>query len=301
MADPPSPAGKAWTVLKATIGRFRGDAMTHHAAAVTYYSLLSLFPGLLVGVSLFGLIGERSTVDRFARYLTRHGVDATTVEAVRGSLRHGVESGTSSSLSLALGVALALWGASGAFGAVGQALNVVLRADEDRAFVHRKLLALASTALVIVLCAIAFVLVFLGGSVATDLFEKIGLGSAAGDIWNVARWPAAALLVMVIYAYVYWAAPTRTRSNGEASRRLRWISPGAVLGVLVWVLASAAFFLYVSNFSSYNKTYGAFAGAVILLVWLWLTNVALLLGAELNAVLDERASAHDDPLARVLE
>ena len=131
---------------------------------------------------------------------------------------------------------------------------------------------------------IIFVLIFLGGDVASDLLGTIGLGDTAADVWLIARWPAALVFAMLVYAIVYYAAP-----NVEVPR-FQFITPGAVLGVIAWIVASAGFFFYVSNFSSYSATYGAFAAAVILLVWLWLTNVVLLLGAELNAVIDLRRS-----------
>lgn len=268
--------------LKDAFKRFQADHMTDHAAALTYYSLMSLFPALLVGVALFGLLGEATTVDRIAGYLTDHGVDATTVDAVRKALKNGINGG-GASLAFGLGLAVALYSASGAFGAAGRALNVVLCAEEDRGFVRRKLIDLGSTAVLIGLVLAAMTLVFLGGGLARDLFGYIGIGSGAAGIWNVLRWPAAIVVAMTIYAYIYYAAP-------DASERCwRWISPGAIVGVVIWIVASAAFFFYVANFGSYNKTYGTFATAVILLVWLWLTNIALLFGAELNAVLDERA------------
>jgi membrane protein len=290
----PGSARVAVGTLKAAFTRFQDDSMTDHAAALTYYSLMSLFPALLVGVALFGLLGQASTVSRIARYLTDHGVDASTVHSIRTALSNGINGG-GASLAFVLGILVALYGAAGAFGAAGRALNVVLRAEEDRGFVHRKISDLGSTALVIVLALLAMILVFLGGGVASDLFGTIGLGSTAATVWNIVRWPAAIVVAMTIYAYVYYAAPDVT------GKPWRWISPGAVAGVLIWILASAAFFFYVANFGSYNKTYGTFATAVILLVWLWLTNVAMLFGAELNAAIDERGDPGDDFVARAIE
>jgi membrane protein len=140
--------------------------------------------------------------------------------------------------------------------------------------------------MVMALVLVTFVLVFLGGGLASELFGRIGLGQTAATLWLYLRWPAALAVAMLVYAIVYYAAP-----NVEI-RHFRWISPGAVVGVLLWILASAGFFLYVSNFSSYSATYGAFAGVVVLVVWLWVTNLALLFGAELNAVVDLRRAAH---------
>jgi membrane protein len=253
--------------------------MTDHAAALTYYALLSLFPALLLGVALFGLLGEAAAVDRIGRYLGDHGADRTTVDAVRQTLRTAESSSGGAGATFAIALLVSLYGASGAFGAVGRALNVVHRLDEDRGFVRRKLGDLGSTLLVVVLAVIAMVLVFLGGGIARQVFDALGLGSTAVTVWSIVRWPAALVVTTLIYDFVYWAAPD------HPARRLRWFSSGSVAGVLIWIAASAGFFFYVANFSKYNATYGAFAGAVILLVWLWLTNVALLFGAELDATL----------------
>jgi len=182
---------------------------------------------------------------------------------------------------IALGTSL--WGASGAFGAVGRALNVVWRVEEGRNFIRKKAHDLGWTLALLVLVLVTFVLIFVGGDVAHDLLGRFGLGDV-GDLWLILRWPAALVLAMLVYAIVYYAAP-----NVEVPR-FQFLTPGAVIGVVAWIVASAGFFFYVSNFSSYSATYGAFAGAVILLVWLWLTNVVLLLGAELNAVVDIRRS-----------
>jgi membrane protein len=194
-----------------------------------------------------------------------------------------------------IGLATALYGASGAFGAVGRALNHIWRVEEGRGFVKHKLQDLVWTLVVVALVLVTFVLIFLGGSLAGDVLGLIGLGDTAASVWRVARWPGALLVAMMIYAVVYYAAP-----NVEI-RHWRFITPGAVFGVIAWILASALFFVYVSRFSSYGATYGAFATMVILLVWMWLTNVVLLFGAELNYVVDLRRSPelpldYDGPL-----
>lgn len=189
-------------------------------------------------------------------------------------------------MALIIGLGTALNGASGAFGAAGRALNKIFRVEEGRGFVKQKTTDLAWTLAVMALVLVTFVLIFLGGSLATDVFDTIGLGESAAVAWKILRWPAALGVAMLIYAIVYYASP-----NVEV-RQFRWITPGAVTGVLLWILTSALFFVYVSNFSSYSATYGAFAGAVILLVWLWVTNLALLFGAELNAVVGLRRAKY---------
>ena len=282
---PGPPWRRRLAVVRDAVARFREHDMTHHAAALTYYSLMSLFPALLVGVVLLGLIGQESTVEHVARYLTDHGAPKATVDAVRSSLHTAVNSRAGSSTALlVVGLAVALYGASGAFAAAGKALDVVVGKEDGPGFVRRKLTDLASTLLLIGLTMAVLVMVFLGGGVAHQLFDAIGLGHTAATVWNVVRWPAAVVVTMVIYSYVYAVAPS-------GRRPLRWLTPGAAVAVLLWVLASAGFFAYVANFGSYNATYGAFATVVILLVWLWLSNVALLFGAELNAAVDRARGA----------
>jgi membrane protein len=258
--------------------------MTDSAAALTYYSLMSLFPALLFAVALLGLFGQESLIGNTADYLKTAGAPPNTVNAVTSALESAQSQRSTALTALILGLALALNSASGAFAATGRALNRAWRVEEGRGFVRRKVASLMWTLVVLVLVIITFVLVFLGGGLASDVFGWLGLGETAADVWRIVRWPAALVSAMLVYAVVYYAAP-----NVEI-RRFQWITPGSVVGVLVWIVASAGFFLYVSNFSSYSATYGAFAAAVILLVWLWLTNVALLFGAELNAAIDVRRS-----------
>jgi membrane protein len=268
--------------LKAAFKRFQDDQMTDNAAALTYFSLLSLFPALLLAVAALGVFGQEGLIDETAGYLKDAGAPASTVDAVTGALRSAQSQRGTAITAFVLGLVIALNGASGAFGAVARALNKVWRVEEGRGFVHRKLHDLGWTLVVLALAMITFVLLFLGGGVAADVFDAIGLGAGVADVWRFVRWPLALLSVTLIYAIVFFAAP-----NVEVPR-FRWITPGAIFGVLVTIVASGAFFVYVSSFSSYSATYGAFAGAVILLVWLWLANVVLLFGAELNAVIDLR-------------
>jgi membrane protein len=275
--------------FKRAFQRFQRDQMTDRAAALTYYSLLSLFPALLFGVAALGFFGGSGLIGDAADYLRKAGAPAATVNAVTTALESAQSQRSTAFTALIVALATSLYGASGAFGAVGRALNVVWRVDEGRNFIRRKLHDVIWTALLLVLVLVTFVLIFVGGQVAQDLLGTIGLGGVGADIWLIARWPAALLLAMMIYAVVYYAAP-----NVEVPR-FQFLTPGAVLGVVAWIVASAGFFFYVSNFSSYSATYGAFAAAVILLVWLWLTNVVLLLGAELNAVIDLRRSPELPP------
>jgi membrane protein len=275
--------------FKRAFKRFQADQVTDHAAGLTYYSLLSLFPALLFGVAILGVFGQQGLISNAAHYLTKAGAPQETVNAVVSALQSAQSHRGTAVTALVVGLLTSLNGASGAFGAMGRALNVVFRVQEGRGFVRKKASQLLWTLVLSALAIVTFVLIFLGGGLAGDVLGKIGLGNTAATVWLYVRWPAAVVVAMLIYAIVYYAAP-----NVEV-RKFRWITPGAVVGVLLWMIASAAFFVYVSNFSSYSATYGAFAGAVILLVWLWLSNVVLLFGAELNAVVDLRRSPHLPP------
>jgi membrane protein len=284
-AGPPIALGD----FKRAFSRFRADQVTDNAAALTYYSLLSLFPALLFCAALLGVFGQSGLIDQAARYLDRAGAPPDTINAVTGALRSAQRQHGTAIVALVIGLATSLNGASGAFAAAGRALNKIFRVEEGRGFVRRKLLDLLWTLIVAALALVTFVAIFLGGGLASDVLGKIGLGGTAATIWLYVRWPGALLVAMTVYAILYYAAP-----NVEV-RHFRWITPGAVVGVALWIVASVAFFIYVSHFSSYGATYGAFAGAVVLLVWLWLTNVVFLFGAELNAVVDLRRARHLPP------
>jgi membrane protein len=283
--DRPGPAIEP-ADFKRAFQRFQKDQVTDHAAGLTYYTLLSLFPAVLFAVAVLGFFGQQGLIDDAASFLRSVGAPKETVKSVTSAL-DGAQSNRSTALTaLVLGLATSLYGASGAFGAVGRALNKIWRVEEGRGFVRHKLHDIGWTLVVLALVLVTFVLIFLGGALSEFVFDRIGLGPTTADVWRYARWPAAVLATILIYAVVYFAAP-----NVEI-RRFQWITPGAAFGVLAWLLASALFFLYVAHLGSYEATYGAFAAAVILLVWLWLTNVVLLFGAELNAVIDLRRSPH---------
>ena len=270
--------------FKGALKRYQKDEMSQRAAALTYYALMSLFPALLIAVAVLGYFGQAALVSDAADYLKDAGAPPETVDAVTKALESAQQQRGTALGALIIGLATALWGAAGAFGSVGAALNQVFRVEEGRGFVKHKLHNLIWTLLLIFLAAVTCMLLFLGGGLAEDVLGLVGLGGSAVEVWNVLRWPAALLVAMLVYAVVYYAAP-----NVEI-RHWRYITPGAVFGVVMWILASAAFFVYVSSFASYSATYGAFATVVILLIWLYLTSAVLLLGAELNAVVDLRRS-----------
>ncbi|HEX8156419.1 MAG TPA: YihY/virulence factor BrkB family protein [Solirubrobacteraceae bacterium] len=267
--------------VKRAFNRFQGDNMLDHAAALTYYVMMSLFPALLVVVSLLGVLGNESLVTNAVQYAKDQGAPAEVTNALEKSLSSIVQnSGGAVSVALVFGIAIALYGASGAFGAAGRALNDVYGAEETRSFFKHKLSDLAWTLVVILLAIVSLFCVFLGGGLAKDLFGTIGLGETAAQIFSFARWLIAIGAVLLIYAIVFAFAPN------IQPRRRQIITPGGIAGVLIWIVASFGFFFYVSNFGKYNATYGTFAGAVILLLWLYISNIAFLFGAELNAEVD---------------
>ena len=269
---------------------FLAHQMTDRAATLTYYAMMSLFPGLLVGVTLLGLFGQQGLVTDATNYLTDHGLDGDTAKVVSKVLRNMVnESGGALGVTLVVSLLLGLNGASGAFGAAGRALNVVYDVEESRGMLRRKVTDIATAIVVIVLFVVVLAAIFLGGQIADDLFGKIGLGSSAATIWSYARWPVALAAATVAYGLVYGIAPN------IVPRHIRWITPGAAVGVGLWIALSLAFSIYVRNFSSYGAVYGAFAAAIILLLWLYLSANAFLFGAELNAELERNAGAAPEP------
>jgi membrane protein len=271
---------------KRAFSQFRRHEMTDVAAALTYYAMMSLFPAIVLATSLFSLIGDESTVGDAVDYFARQGADADTQTAIRAVMDKIVSaSGGAVSFALLISVLVALNGASGAFGASGRALNRVYVVDEDRSFVRRKVTDVGVTLVLVVLFLIVIAAVFLGGGIAEDLLGSIGLGSTAALVWSIARWPLALVGMLVAYAMIYAFAPD------IEPRKLRWISPGATAGVLIWIVASIGFGIYIKNFSTYGAAYGAAGAVIVLLLWLWLSACAFLFGAELNAELERAETA----------
>ncbi|HEV2787081.1 MAG TPA: YihY/virulence factor BrkB family protein [Solirubrobacteraceae bacterium] len=277
-------------VLKRAFKKFQADEMVDRAASLTFYMMMSLFPALLVGISLLGLLGDRSLVARAVDYAEDNGAPAEVTDALEALLTKTVTAtGGAVSSALVLGLAIALYGASGAFGAAGRALNSIYGVEETRNFAKHKLADIGYTIVVIALAIVALVCVFLGGNLAADLFGTIGLGDSAAAGWRIARWPVAVGAVLAIYSLIFATAPD------IAARRRRIMSPGGLVGVGIWIVVSVGFFFYVSNFGKYGATYGAFAGAVILLLWLYISSLAFLFGAELNSVVDRKGHEPAEP------
>jgi membrane protein len=265
-----------WQVLKRTVAGVRRDNLTDWAAALTYYSVMSIFPGLLMVTAVLGLLGPSATqtlIDNIATVVPGQGKDIL-VNAIRQ-----LQQSQASGVMAIVGLAAALWSASSYVAAFMRASNAIYEMPEGRPLWKTLPLRLVLTLAVVVLLAVCAVGVVATGTLADRIGQLLGVGSTAVTVWDIAKWPVIAALVALAFALLYWAAPN-VRHPG-----FRWLSPGGVLAVLLWVLASAGFAFYVANFGSYNKTYGSLAGVIVFLVWLWISNVAVLLGAELDAEL----------------
>jgi membrane protein len=277
------------TVVWRSLKRFYDDQMTHHAAALTYYVLMSLFPTGLLALSLLVLLGQYpATYDAIVNYL-RDVAPASVVDPLDRSLREALQSRGTAATALVVSIPLALYGMTGALEATRRALNVVFELDgRGRSFLRRKTIDVLSAIVLMALVLASLVMVFVGGHFARDLLGFVGLGSTGADIWNVARWPGAVLVAMLVFALIYYVTPD------VKQRSFQWLTPGAAVGVLLWLVASVAFSLYVSRISDVGAFYGAFTGAILLVAWLWLTNVALLYGAELNAEIERQVRRSTD-------
>lgn len=266
-------------VLRKTAREFTADECTDLAAALTYYAVLSLFPALLVMVSLLGVFGQgRRTTDAVLGVVD-DVAPGSTVDTVRPVITQLVESPTAG-VALALGLLGALWSASGYVGAFGRAMNRIYEIGEGRPFWKLRPLQLGLTLGGLVLAAAAAFMLAVSGPIAKAVGDAVGAGDLAMTLWSVLRWPVILLFVIVAVATLYYATPNVQQP------KFRWISVGAAVAILTWLVASLLFGLYVGNFSSYNKTYGTLAGVIVFLLWVWITNLALLFGAELDAELE---------------
>jgi membrane protein len=267
---------------------FYDDQMTHHAAALTYYVLMSLFPTGLLALSLLVLLGQYpATYDAIIDYL-RDVAPASVVDPLDRSLREALQSRGTATTALVVSIPLALYGMTGALEAARRALNVAFELDQrGRSFLRRKTIDVLSSIVLMALVLTSLVMVFVGGGLARDLLGFAGLGSTGADVWNIVRWPGAVLVAMLIFALIYYVTPD------VKQRAFHWLTPGAAVAVLLWLLASVAFSLYVSRIADVGAFYGAFTGAILLVGWLWLTNVALLFGAELNAEIERQKQVRE--------
>jgi membrane protein len=263
--------------VKRTIAEFKEDNLTDSAAALTYYSVLSIFPALIALVSIVGLVGDPKTVTNALTDVVSSIGPASAVETFKGPIEEITSSRGTAGILLIFGIASALWTASGYVGAFMRASNVIYEVEEGRSPIKLRPLQMLVTLVLVLLLALVLVALVLSGPVAEQVGSAVGLSSTAVSVWNIAKWPVLIAMVMLMIALLYYSSPN-VKLPG-----FKWVTPGSVLAVVVWILASAAFAFYVANFASYNKTYGALGGVIVFLVWLWITNVAILLGAELNA------------------
>jgi membrane protein len=265
--------------LKSAVAEFQKDQCTDLAAALTYYSVLALFPAVLALLSLLGVVGRGPrTADQILNLLQDLGQNQVA-EQLRGPIESMVST-QGAGLLLAFGIVLALFSASGYVGAFGRALNRVYEIDEGRPVWKLRPLMVLVTLGLVVLAALVLVGLVVSGPLARDVGDAIGLRQQTVTVWNYAKWPVILLIVMVIVAILYHVTPNVRQP------KFRWLSPGAVIAILTWVLTSVGFGFYVSNFGSYDRTYGSLAGVIVFLLWLWITNLALLLGAEVDAELE---------------
>ncbi|HEX4717975.1 MAG TPA: YihY/virulence factor BrkB family protein [Thermoleophilaceae bacterium] len=272
------------SLLKRTAVSFYDDQMTHHAAALTYYGLMSLFPALLLGVSLLGLLGQYpETYNSVVSYL-RDVVPPDTLNAIDHSLKRAIQHKGNATAALVIAVITALYGTTGALEAARRALNVAFGVEKGRNFIHRKARDVVSSFILIGLVLITLIFVFVGGTLADHVFGENG-----AHAWNIVRWPLAVLMAMLAFAYIYYVTPDLEE------REFRLMTPGAAVAVVAWILISFGFSQYLSHYSDVNAIYGTFAGAIVLVAWVWLTNVSLLFGAELNSALSrERETTASD-------
>jgi membrane protein len=266
-------------VLKRTVVEFKDDNCTDWAAALTYYGVLAMFPALIALTSLIGLVGNpQKTTDALLGIVGALG-PASAVDTFSGPMR-AVAQNQSAGFALILGLLAALWSASGYVGAFGRAANAIYEVEEGRPFYKLRPLQVLITLICVVLLALVALSLVITGPVAKAVGDAVGMGSAAITAWDIAKWPVMALVVSGIFSLLYYATPNVKQP------KFRWFTPGGLIALIIWIAASAGFAFYVARFSSYDRTYGTLAAVVVFLVWLWISNLAVLFGAEFNAELE---------------
>jgi membrane protein len=267
---------RSWVAaMRGTLREFKDDELTDRAAALTYYGVLSLFPALLVLVSLLGVAGE-STTDKVMDNLKK-----LTPGSARDIITNAVEqlqgNGGTGSIVAVVGLLLAVWSASGYVAAFIRTANAVYDMPEGRPVWKILPVRVGVTVVLMILAVVSALIVVFTGGLARQAGTALGIGDSALTVWSIAKWPVLVILVTIMIAILYWATP-----NAKV-RGFRWITPGSFLALVIWLIASAGFAFYVANFGSYNKTYGTMAGVIVFLVWLWISNLAILLGLEFDA------------------
>jgi len=287
LASPVALPRDSWkATLKRTGAEFKEDKLNHWGAALTYYAVLSIFPALLVLVSLVGLLADPARVTKVLTDTVSQMGPSTAADTFQGPIESLTSSRGTAGIMFFVGVVSALWAASGYVSAFADACNTIYEVEEGRPFWKLKPFQLLVTFVVILLAAIVALALVLSGPIVGALGSSLGLSDTVLTLWRFAKWPAMALLVLVILGVLYYATP-----NAKVSG-IRWITGGAIVALLTWVVASILFAIYVSKFGSYDKTYGTLGGVVVFLVWLWVTNMAILLGAEFNAETERAKQLH---------
>jgi membrane protein len=278
-SGPTDLTGSSWRgVAKRTVSEFRADNVTDLAAALTYYGVLAIFPAIIALVSVLGLVGHSATqplIENLGKVAPGPAKSIFT-----SAIQNLQKSQGTAGIVFVVGLAGALWSASGYVAAFMRASNTIYEVEEGRPIWKTLPVRIGVTIVVVALLAVSAVAVVLTGSLAREVGNLIGVGSSAVTVWDIAKWPVLLIVVSLMFSILYWAAPNVKHAG------FRWLSPGGLFAVAIWVIASGAFALYVASFSSYNKTYGALAAVVVFLVWLWISNIAVLLGAEFNAELE---------------
>jgi membrane protein len=276
---PTDMGGKSWFgVLKRTVKEFSADNLTDWAAALTYYGVLAIFPALIALVSILGLVGDSATqplLDNLGQV-----APGPAQEIFTNAITNLQKSQGAAGILFIVGLAGAIWSASGYVAAFMRASNSIYDVPEGRPIWKTLPTRVGTTLVLLLLLVVCAVAVVLSGGLAEQAGKLVGLSSAFVDAFNIVKWPILLVLVSFMFAFLYWATPNVKQPG------FRWVSPGGLVAVIIWILASLAFAFYVANFGSYNKTYGALGGVVSFLVWLWISNIAVLFGAELNAELE---------------
>jgi membrane protein len=294
LGSPTELRGRSWFgVLKRTVREFRADNVTDWAAALTYYGILSIFPALIAAVSILGLIGHSATQPLISNLgKIAPGPAQHIFTSAITNLQH---SQGAAGILFVVGLVGAIWSASGYISAFMRASNAIYDIEEGRPFWMTIPIRIGVTVVLLALLVVSAFAVVVTGGLAGQVGKVLGIGGTAVTIWDIAKWPVLLLVVSFMFSILYWAAPNVKHPG------FRWLTPGGVFAVVVWLIVSGLFALYVANFSSYNKTYGALAGVVIFLVWLWISNIAALLGVEWNSEiergrrLEAGQAAHDEP------
>jgi membrane protein len=287
--DPTDLSGGSWlAAAKRALKEYKADDLQDRAAALTYFGIQSIFPGLLVLVSLLGLLGKSATqplINNLGK-----AVPASVSKIITSEVTHLQGAHAASGIIGIVGLVLALWSASNYVAAFMRASNAIYDVPEGRPIWKTAPIRVGVTVVTMILLVAAAVIVVLTGGLAQKAGNLLGLGPTAVTIWNIGKWPVLLIIVGLILAILFWASP-------NAKHGFQWVSPGGFIAVVLWLIASALFAVYVANFSHYNKIYGSLAGIIIFLIWMWISNVAILLGAEFNAELERgRAIAGGHPV-----